>query len=48
MISVFNDAKVGGILVEEKDSKICIGMGINYFWENPELPNASGTLYRKT
>ncbi len=43
---LFNDAKVGGILVEEKDSKICIGMGINYFWENPKLPNASG-IYAK-
>ena len=38
---LLNNAKVGGILVEKKDSKICIGMGINYFWENPEVPNAS-------
>ena len=28
---LLNDAKVGGILVEEKDDKICIGMGINYY-----------------
>lgn len=38
---LLNDAKVGGILVEEKDNKICIGMGVNYFWNNPRLPNAS-------
>jgi biotin-(acetyl-CoA carboxylase) ligase len=37
---------VGGILVEERDSKICIGMGINYFWDNPGLPNAA-SLYNK-
>ena len=44
---LFNDAKVGGILVEEKDSKICIGMGVNYFWENPKIPNASGIYTEK-
>ena len=44
---LFNDAKVGGILVEEKDDKICIGMGINYFWNNPRLPNASALYEEK-
>ena len=44
---LLNNAKVGGILVEKKDSKICIGMGINYFWENPEVPNASSLYSEK-
>ena len=44
---LLNDAKVGGILVEEKDGKICIGMGINYYWENPEVPNASAIYPEK-
>lgn len=39
---LLNGMKVGGILVEEKEDKICIGMGLNYFWDNPEIPNASG------
>ena len=43
---VFNDTKVGGVLVEEKENKICIGMGINYFWDTPELPNAA-SLYEE-
>ena len=43
---VFNDSKVGGVLVEEKENKICIGMGINYFWDTPELPNAA-SLYEE-
>ena len=43
---VFNDSKVGGVLVEEKENKICIGMGINYFWDTPELTNAA-SLYEE-
>jgi len=43
---VFNDSKVGGVLVEEKENKICIGMGVNYFWDTPELPNAA-SLYEE-
>ena len=43
---VFNDSKVGGVLVEEKENKICIGMGINYCWDTPELPNAA-SLYEE-
>ena len=43
---VFNDSKVGGVLVEEKENKICIGMGINYFGDTPELPNAA-SLYEE-
>ena len=30
---VLNNLKVGGILVEKSENNICIGMGINYFWE---------------
>ena len=32
---IFNDDKVGGVLVEESNDLICIGLGINYFWKNP-------------
>ena len=41
-----NDKKVGGILVEERNQIICIGLGVNYFWKNPSIPNA-GSLYNK-
>ena len=41
---VLNNLKVGGILVEKSENSICIGMGINYFWEKPEIPGA-GTLF---
>ncbi len=36
--------KIGGILVEEHKGVICVGLGINYFWANPSIPNA-GSLY---
>ena len=39
-----NDLKVGGILVERVQDKVCIGIGINYFWKNPTVPNA-GALF---
>ena len=32
---------------EEKDDKICIGIGINYFWNNPKMPNASALYEEK-
>ena len=41
-----NDKKVGGILVEERNQIICIGLGVNYFWKNPSIPNA-GSLYNE-
>ena len=44
---LLNESKVGGILVEERDNKICIGMGINYFWDNPGLPNAASLYNQK-
>tara|TARA_Y100001970_G_scaffold265516_1_gene353180 strand:+ start:5087 stop:5743 length:657 start_codon:yes stop_codon:yes gene_type:complete len=43
---ILNNLKVGGILVERIKDKICIGMGINYFWEKPKIPGA-GSLYEK-
>ena len=43
---VLNNLKVGGILVEKSENNICIGMGINYFWEKPEIPGA-GSIYTK-
>ena len=43
---VLNNLKVGGILVERFKNKICIGMGINYFWEKPEIPGA-GSIFTK-
>ena len=36
--------KIGGILVEEHKGVICVGLGVNYFWANPTIPNA-GSLY---
>ena len=36
--------KIGGILVEEHKGVICVGLGVNYFWANPSIPNA-GSLY---
>ena len=41
---IVNDLKVGGVLVERVGKKICIGVGINYFWKNPNLPGA-GAIY---
>jgi len=41
---IFNEKKVGGILVEKVEDKICIGMGVNYFWETPSVPNA-GSIF---
>ena len=41
---IVNDLKVGGILVERVQDKVCIGIGINYFWKNPTVPNA-GALF---
>ena len=41
---ILNDLKVGGILVERVQDKVCIGIGINYFWKNPTVPNA-GALF---
>ena len=43
---VLNNLKVGGILVEKSENNICIGMGINYFWEKPEIPGA-GSIFAK-
>ena len=43
---VLNNLKVGGILVEKLESSICIGMGVNYFWEKPEIPGA-GSIFKK-
>ena len=43
---VLDNLKVGGILVEKSENNICIGMGINYFWEKPELPGA-GSIFTK-
>jgi biotin-(acetyl-CoA carboxylase) ligase len=31
-------------LVEKVQDKICIGMGVNYFWETPPVPNA-GSIF---
>ena len=44
---VLNNLKVGGILVEKSKNNICIGMGINYFWENPEIPGAGSVFTKK-
>ena len=41
---VVNDLKVGGVLVERFEEKVCIGIGVNYFWKNPKIPNA-GALF---
>ena len=43
---IMNDLKVGGILVERVEEKICIGLGVNYFWKNPTVPNA-GALFNE-
>ena len=42
---ILNDEKVGGVLVEENKDLICIGLGINYFWNHPSLPGA-GAIYQ--
>ena len=44
---VLNNLKVGGILVEKSENNICIGMGINYFWEKPEIPGAGSIFTTK-
>ena len=41
---IFKNDKVGGVLVEENNKLVCIGLGVNYFWENPSLPGA-GAIY---
>ena len=41
---IVNNLKVGGVLVERIEEKICIGIGVNYFWKNPKVPNA-GALF---
>ena len=43
---VLNNLKVGGVLVEKSENSMCIGMGINYFWEKPEIPGA-GSIFTK-
>ena len=43
---ILNNLKVGGILVEKSGNNICIGMGINYFWDKPAIPEA-GSLFTK-
>ncbi len=43
---VLNNLKVGGVLVEKSENNICIGMGINYFWEKPEILGA-GSIFTK-
>ena len=44
---VLNNLKVGGILVEKSKNNICIGMGINYFWEKPKIPGAGSVFTKK-
>ena len=44
---VLNNLKVGGILVEKSENNICIGMGVNYFWEKPEIPGAGSVFTKK-
>ena len=44
---IFNNDKVGGVLVEESNDLICIGLGINYFWKNPSIPGAGGIYEEK-
>ena len=44
---VLNNLKVGGILVEKSENSICIGMGINYFWEKPKIPGAGSIFTTK-
>jgi len=43
---ILKNLKVGGILVEKSENNICIGMGINYFWDKPEVPGA-GSIFTK-
>ena len=43
---IINNLKVGGVLVERVQDKICIGIGVNYFWKNPTMPNA-GALFNE-
>jgi len=43
---ILKNLKVGGILVEKSENNICIGMGINYFWDKPEIPGA-GSIFNK-
>ena len=43
---IVNDLKVGGLLVERVEEKICIGIGVNYFWQNPTVPN-DGSLFNE-
>jgi biotin-[acetyl-CoA-carboxylase] ligase BirA-like protein len=43
---ILKNLKVGGILVEKFENNICIGMGINYFWDKPEIPGA-GSIFTK-
>ena len=44
---VLNNLKVGGILVEKSENNICIGMGVNYFWEKPEILGAGSVFTKK-
>ena len=44
---VLNNLKVGGILVEKSENNICIGMGVNYFWDKPEIPGAGSVFTQK-
>ena len=44
---VLNNLKVGGVLVEKSKNNICIGMGINYFWEKPKIPGAGSVFTKK-
>jgi len=41
---ILNQKKVGGVLVETIYEKICIGLGVNYFWNKPEILSA-GSIY---
>ena len=41
---ILNQKKVGGVLVETINEKICIGLGVNYFWNKPEILSA-GSIY---
>ena len=43
---ILKNLKIGGILVEKSENNICIGMGINYFWDKPEIPGA-GSIFTK-
>jgi len=44
---ILNQKKVGGVLVETINEKICIGLGVNYFWNKPEILSAGSINIEK-